>query len=205
MRDRIMFATRNFEGLYETKMLAEAGSSDFREYNVLTSLALKRMQPDNGGMVCVPVSKLRYVKSSNGDSRIDIITQLKYLKGEPPSEAKELGNVVIFANKANPYQFSKLLEGTTMVRKYFDSSEGEVYSSDDQMYVRLPVVKRRAKSLLYPFTISCSDCSSMRLLSSQGALQATISPKEEQPGARGDVTHNTLDSASLAWLRNEYF
>jgi hypothetical protein len=200
-----MFATRNFEGLYETKRLAEAGSSDFKDYNVSTSLALKRMQLDNGGMVCVPISKLRYVKDNSGDSRIDIITQLKYLKGEPPSEAKELGNVVIFANRASPYQLLKLLKGSTMMRKYSDDSEGEVYSSADQMYALLPVVKRRAKSLRYPFTVSCSDCSSIKLLSSQGALQATIQTKAEQPGANGAVMRNPLDNGSLAWLRNEYF
>ena len=200
-----MFAARNFEGLYETIRLAEVGSSDFKDYNVSTSLAFKRMQMDNGGMVCVPISKLRYVKEQGGDSRIEVVTKLGYLKGEPPAEAKELGNIVIFANRASPYQFHKLLEGSTMVRRGSDSSNVEVYSSTDQMYALLPAVKKRSKSSSYPFTISCNDCSSILLLSSQGALQATVPIRDGQPGENSASLPHSLDAESLAWLRNEYF
>lgn len=201
-----MFVARNFEGMYETKRLTEPGSSNFKDYNVSTSLALKRMQIDNGGMICVPISKLRYFKGQNGESRLDIVTQLKYLIGEPPREAAQLSNVVIFANRASPYQFSKLLEKSTMVRKNSDDSDGEVYSSADQMYALLPVVKRRVSSLRYPFTIICSDCSAIKLLSSKGTLQATIPTNAAgQSGEHGSVLRNPPDAESLAWLRNEYF
>ena len=201
-----MFAARNFEWLHETKRLTEIGSSDFKDYSVSTSLALKRMQMDNGGMICVPISKLRYSKTPNGDSRIDIITQLKYLIGEPPAEAPHLGNVVIFANRASPYQLSKLLEKSTMVRKQSNSANGEVYSSEEQMYALLPVIKKKASSLRYPFTIACSDCSAIKLLSSKGTLQDTIPTNASvESGKHAPAPRNSIDSGSLAWLRNEYF
>ena len=204
-----MADSKTLDMVFQKKSLAQLGSSEFREYDVYTSLALKRIQLDNGGTVCVPVSKIRYVDfpaiKPGERPRLELVTPLKYMLGMPPEGIDTLGNLVIFVNNVNNYIFHKMFAGIGIDYASTDPNGKEIYTFDYPLYAKLQITKRRDRSFHYPYTISCGEASSLVLLSTQAPLGSAGYDKQASAQLLRGTDNNREAEEANAWLRYEYF
>ena len=201
-----MFAPRSFEGCYKEAELFELGSSSPKVYKVATSKELWTIEFGNGGLECVPVRKLRYVDAGlvHGQRpRLEIVTDLSYMRGFGPAADSEIGKVVIFVNNFDTLQLHSLIKrGNFEVER--DHTGASVYTSEERLYAYLRVVKNRSRNSLYPYSISCYDNNSIVLLSSQASLDRYGSQQVSSSVSSPDSHARDPQTAAETWLRREY-